>query len=84
MDAFHSDGLLRLPTSGAIFLVVNPSLIWVREMGSNDGSEAWEAWAGGLKTWIMCRQRLGSAWASDIEASRGVGQRLGAWVGLGW
>ena len=75
MEAFHSDGLLRLPTSGAIFLVVNPSLIWVREMGSNDGSEAWEAWAGGSETWIVVTLRpaeawvggkgLGSAWADD-------------------
>ena len=65
MDAFHSDGLLRLPTSGAVFLVANPSLIWVREMGGSGGSE----------TWIVCRRRLGSAWTGDVEAGDGVTER---------
>ena len=44
-------------------------------MGSNGGLEVW---AGGLETWIVCRQRLGLAWAGDIEADGGMGLgRLG-------
>ena len=47
-----------------------------REMG---GSGGLEAWAGGLETWIVCRRRLGSALAGDVEAGGGVGlRRLGS------
>ena len=44
-------------------------------MGSSGGSEAWELWAGGSKTWIVCQRRLGSAWAGDVEAGDGVTER---------
>ena len=56
------------------------------------GSGGLEEWADGLETWIVCQQRLGSAWANDVEAGGGVGLGLvtlrlaEAWVlgGLGW
>ena len=32
-------------------------------------------WAGGSETWIVCQRRLGSAWASDVEAGDGVTER---------
>ena len=40
-----------------------------REMGGSGGLEAWE---GGSETWIVCQQRLGSAWAGDVEAGGDV------------
>ena len=46
-----------------------------KEMGSSGGSESWELWAGGSKTWIVCQRRLGSAWAGDVKASDGVTKR---------
>ena len=52
-------------------------------MGGSGGSKAWEPWAGGSEMWIVCRRRLGSAWAGDVEVGGGVSRRLGAWVGLG-
>ena len=44
-------------------------------MGSSGGSEAWELWASGSETWIVCQWRLGSAWAGDVEAGDGVTER---------
>ena len=44
-------------------------------MGDSGGSEAWELWAGGSETWIMCQRRLGSAWADDVEVGDGVTER---------
>ena len=49
-------------------------------MGDSSGLEAWEVWTGGSETWIVCRRRLGSTCAGDVEANRGVGWRLRAWV----
>ena len=40
------------------------------------GSGGLEVWASGSETWIVCRRRLGSAWAGNVEADGGVG--------LGW
>ena len=38
-------------------------------MGGSGGLAAWE---GGLETWIVCRWRLESAQASDVEAGKDI------------